>query len=68
MIVAGCPRPPRLADHIISVYPGMPDELFFGMGNLRAGCYYHNNARGAATKLQEEAPATPAVVTGDYSE
>jgi hypothetical protein len=67
LIVAGCSRPPRVADHVISAYPAMPDALFFGMGNLRAGCFYHNNARGMATKLEAEAITAPALVTGDYS-
>jgi hypothetical protein len=70
-IVPGCRFPAKMADHIIEVYPGMPDSLFFGMGNLRAGCAYHNTARGIAARLKREsepeAPAPSDVVTEDYT-
>jgi hypothetical protein len=58
-----------MADHIISVYPGMPDALFFGLSNLRAACRFHNSARGVAARLERETATIPtgAVVTKDYS-
>jgi hypothetical protein len=46
----------------------MPDSLFFGEGNLRAGCRPHNIARGHAARLEgSDRPPSSAVVTGDYS-
>lgn len=51
-IVAGCPTPANVADHITPVYPGMPDSLFFDMRNLRAACRQHNLARGHAATLE----------------
>jgi hypothetical protein len=64
-IVEGCPVRASVADHVIPTYPGMPDSLFFGLGNLRAGCQGHNKARGFAPEVK---PAgSTAVVTKDYS-
>jgi hypothetical protein len=53
-IVKGCPRRAAVADHIIPVYDGMPDALFFDPRNLRAGCRPHNTARGVAARLDRE--------------
>jgi hypothetical protein len=71
-IVDGCPRPATVADHIVEVHPGMSDGMFFGMGNLRAGCGVHNRDRGVVARLQRESgPASPSaatsVVTSDYT-
>lgn len=69
-IVPGCPTRASVADHIHPVYEGMPDGMFFGMGNLRGGCRRHNIARGLAASLETDAaPAVgpSAVVTTDYS-
>lgn len=66
-IVAGCATRATVADHVIPVYPGMPDSQFFAMDNLRAGCKEHNLARGWASKLPAEQPADSTVVTVDYS-
>jgi len=43
-----------------------PDSLFFGMGNLRAGCQGHNKARGMAPDVPI-ASGSSAVVTRDYT-
>lgn len=69
LIVVGCTERASVADHIIPTYPGMPDALFFGMGNLRSGCRRHNIARGMAASLEAEGQpsSTTAVVTRDYS-
>jgi hypothetical protein len=53
-IVEGCPRKATVADHIMPVYPGMPDHEFFAMSNLRAGCHTHNTRRGMAERLERE--------------
>jgi hypothetical protein len=69
LIVEGCTTRASVADHILPTYPGMPDTLFFGEGNLRGGCKTHNVARGMAATL-DEAPTSDAsstVVTGDYT-
>jgi len=67
-IVADCPTPATVADHIIPVFPGMPDSLFFGEDNLRAGCRDHNLARGHAARLEEvRTPESTSVVRGDYT-
>jgi hypothetical protein len=69
-IAPGCPERATIADHILPVFKGMTDELFFGMGNLRAACRRHNTARGVAARLEREAaPAEKptAVVTRDYT-
>jgi 5-methylcytosine-specific restriction endonuclease McrA len=59
----GCPKPASVADHIIPVYGGMPDDLYFGPGNLRAACRNHHLARGLTEHLHQDA----AVITRDYS-
>lgn len=52
-------------DHIVPVYPGMPDVQFYSADNLRASCRQHNLARGVAARLQRdlsdesEAPSHP---------
>jgi hypothetical protein len=69
-IAPSCPEPASVADHIIPVHPGMADDLFFGLGNLRAACKRHNTARGVAARLERETRgnAGPSqVVTTDYS-
>jgi len=67
-IVPDCPEPATVADHVIPVFRDMPDSLFFGEGNLRAGCRPHNIARGHAARLEgSDRPPSSAVVTGDYS-
>jgi hypothetical protein len=65
-IVEGCPIRASVADHVIPTYPGMPDSLFFGLHNLRAGCQGHNKARGFAPEVKSA--GSSAVVTKDYSE
>jgi hypothetical protein len=65
-IAPGCPVRATVADHVIAVYPGMPDTLFFGMHNLRAGCQGHNKARGFAPEVSRGSE-TSGVVTRDYS-
>jgi 5-methylcytosine-specific restriction endonuclease McrA len=55
-IVRRCPRPTRIVDHIIPVYPGMPDELFYGAHNLRAGCIKHNTERAVNIRLGRPEP------------
>jgi 5-methylcytosine-specific restriction endonuclease McrA len=64
-VVEGCAEAATVADHIVPVYPGMPDSLFYSPQNLRAACRRHNIARGFAVQL-DPAPsdATPRV---DYS-
>lgn len=52
--VPGCQVTASVADHIIPVYPGMPDALFFDESNLRASCRHHNTARGVAARLDRE--------------
>jgi hypothetical protein len=65
-VVPGCPVRATVADHVVPVYQGMPDFLFFGLGNLRAACQGHNKARGFAPDVPQ--PSGPsAVVTRDYS-
>ena len=46
--------------------PGMPDALFYGLHNLRAGCQGHNKARGFAPDVPVPAGSS-AVVTRDYT-
>ena len=46
--ITGCPRLANQCAHIISVEPGFPDSLFFGMHNLRASCRPHNMTQGVA--------------------
>jgi hypothetical protein len=41
-------------DHIIPVYPGMPDSEFFSEANARASCAKHNRARGWQTYAKRE--------------
>jgi 5-methylcytosine-specific restriction endonuclease McrA len=65
-IVEGCVVRATVADHIVPTYPGMPNSLFFGMTNLRAGCQGHNKARGMAPDVPPR-PTETAVVTKDYS-
>jgi 5-methylcytosine-specific restriction endonuclease McrA len=62
-IVVGCTTRATIADHIIPVYPGMPDREFFDPNNLRAACRDHNLARAAAAKLEPAA----SVETKDYT-
>jgi hypothetical protein len=52
--VPGCGVSASVADHIIPVYPGMPDGLFFDATNLRASCRRHNTGRGVAARLERE--------------
>jgi hypothetical protein len=52
--VPGCEVTASVADHIIAVYPEMPDSLFFDEMNLRASCKPHNTARGVAARLERE--------------
>lgn len=52
--VPDCPVSASVADHIIAVYPDMPDSLFFDEVNLRASCKPHNTARGVAARLERE--------------
>lgn len=69
-VVQGCPRKGRIADHIIPVFDGMPDSLFFGLDNLRASCFRHNTDRGIVERMKREGAASSgptAVVTRDYS-
>jgi len=67
-IVPGCTTRATVADHIIPVYPGMPDGLFFRMDNLRAGCQAHNKARGSVPDLFSASKSTPSnVVSRDYT-
>lgn len=40
------PHPAEVADHIVAVYPGMPDAEFYGRHNVRPSCQHHNKARG----------------------
>ena len=49
-----CSVSASVADHIIEVYEGMPDALFFDEWNLRASCRRHNTARGVAARLERE--------------
>jgi 5-methylcytosine-specific restriction endonuclease McrA len=55
--VPGCPESASVADHIIPVYPEMPNSLFFDELNLRASCKPHNTARGVAARLERELAA-----------
>ncbi len=64
-IVEGCPRPATVADHIVEVTPDLPNAMFFGMGNLRAGCDPHNRARSVIAKVT--VPGASDVVTSDYT-
>lgn len=69
-IAPGCSNRATVADHVLEVYPGMPDHLFFGMENLRAGCKDHNILRGKAARLERETAVVEkptAVVRGDYT-
>ena len=50
-LVPGCPWPATVADHIIAVYPGMPDSEFFDPANLQASCREHNLAKGTADRM-----------------
>ena len=52
--VPSCEVRASVADHVIPVYPGMPDALFFDERNLRASCRRHNTARGVAARLERE--------------
>lgn len=59
MIEAGCPFRATVADHIVPVYPGMPDSEFYDPTNLRASCRGHNLARpiiDATAQARGEAP------------
>ncbi len=56
--VPDCPLPANVADHIDTVYPGMPDAWFFDEANLRASCKRHNTARGVAARLERELNAS----------
>lgn len=49
-----CPVSASVADHIIPVFPEMPNGLFFDEMNLRASCRRHNTARGVAARLERE--------------
>jgi 5-methylcytosine-specific restriction endonuclease McrA len=57
--VPGCPVSASVADHIIPVYPEMPDSLFFDEMNLRASCKPHNTARGVAARLERDLSREP---------
>ena len=67
--VNGCPQYANVCDHILPVYPAMPDSEFFALSNLRASCKRHNTARGVAARLEREtaegiAPAPSPYVFG----
>ncbi len=64
MVVDGCPRGPQVADHIVPVYPGMPDAEFYAPANLRAACYYHNSLRGHADRAAREMGEAPVFSAG----
>jgi 5-methylcytosine-specific restriction endonuclease McrA len=76
-IVPGCTVKATVADHIQPAFPGMPDSMFYGLGNLRASCRRHNLARGFAASLDgtwvgNQGPETVnlprgAVVVKDYT-
>lgn len=67
-VAPGCTIRGNVCDHVIPVYDGMPDALFFGEGNLRAACRGHNIARGLVPEPAESPDPTPSsVITGDYS-
>jgi hypothetical protein len=53
-IVAGCPTPATVADHIQPASPEMPDALFYDPRNLRAGCRQHNIDRGKVARFLRE--------------
>ena len=55
----GCPVSASVADHIIPVYPEMPNSLFFDEANLRGSCRRHNTARGVAARLERELSGEP---------
>src|SRR6188768_3867312 len=63
-IVDGCRNRGNVADHIIPVYPGMPDMEFYDLRNLRAACRQHNfgraimESRGGEAALQSGREAT----------
>ena len=52
--VPGCSEPVKAADHVVAVYPGMPDSQFYDPGNLRPSCFQHNVRRGVAARLERE--------------
>jgi len=70
-VVPGCQTRATIADHIVEVYPGMPDSEFFAPTNLRAACRYHNYARGVVARHDREIRSIKdrptAVVTKDYT-
>ena len=59
-----CFRPATVADHIVAVYPGMPDAEFFSRDNLRPSCDPCNRARGllAGASEAEQRPRNSLVV------
>lgn len=65
-VVPDCTVRASIADHILPVYPGMPDDLFFGLDNLRASCRRHNWARGVAARLDRESGGSSALAK-DYT-
>jgi 5-methylcytosine-specific restriction endonuclease McrA len=69
-VVPGCLDEGNVCDHIVPVWPGMPDAMFFDPSNLRASCSRHNTARGGEeTMARERAPVDrpTRVVTKDYT-
>jgi 5-methylcytosine-specific restriction endonuclease McrA len=68
-VSSACPTPATVADHVVEVYPGMPDALFYDPTNLRASCSRHNTARGIAARLERETRSDrpTSVVTRDYT-
>jgi hypothetical protein len=65
-----CSAPATCCDHIVSVYPGMPDSEFFDRRQLRGSCRKHNLMKGSAEALQRDlaAPSGPSsVITSGYS-
>jgi hypothetical protein len=65
--VVNCPELANVADHILPVYPGMPDSEFYALTNLRASCKRHNTARGVAARLQREIEGGVAPEPSRYS-
>lgn len=64
----GCFRPATVADHIIAVYPGMPDAEFFSHDNLRPSCDPCNRGRALLgdSASAEQPPRNPLVVRSPY--
>ena len=54
-----CFRAATVADHIVAVYPGMPDIEFFSRDNLRPSCDGCNKARGLLAGASKAEPSRP---------